>query len=244
MCILMAHEIGHFVLCENYDVYATLPFFIPAPTLIGTMGRVYSYQVAHPLRQALFESASPAISQGSLPPSRSCLSDCRVIAPFGMPRGKRIRDRLPAGVSSRVPDREAAHASGSRDEPVGCIHCHCRLGRNVRYRVNLYPRWTTGRRTHRVCGRATCAQAGYPAGDRCVEPAGAVWAAPFLCGRQQTLGLAGLAALGGDSRRHRMASPRCSSWPGLDRTRKWLSLVALLLLVLTFLPSPLVRAKL
>lgn len=36
--ILTAHEFGHYVLCVRRGVYATLPFFIPAPTLIGTMG--------------------------------------------------------------------------------------------------------------------------------------------------------------------------------------------------------------
>src|SRR5271165_6466135 len=38
MAILLAHELGHFFFCEKYAVNATLPFFIPAPTLIGTMG--------------------------------------------------------------------------------------------------------------------------------------------------------------------------------------------------------------
>jgi Zn-dependent protease len=36
--ILTAHELGHYILCVRRRVYATLPFFIPAPTLIGTLG--------------------------------------------------------------------------------------------------------------------------------------------------------------------------------------------------------------
>jgi membrane-associated protease RseP (regulator of RpoE activity) len=36
--ILTAHELGHYVLCVRRKVLATLPFFIPAPTLIGTLG--------------------------------------------------------------------------------------------------------------------------------------------------------------------------------------------------------------
>lgn len=36
--ILTAHELGHYVLCVRRGVFATLPFFIPAPTLIGTLG--------------------------------------------------------------------------------------------------------------------------------------------------------------------------------------------------------------
>ncbi|HET9836804.1 MAG TPA: site-2 protease family protein [Candidatus Angelobacter sp.] len=36
--ILLAHEMGHYVFCVLRRVFATLPFFIPAPTLIGTVG--------------------------------------------------------------------------------------------------------------------------------------------------------------------------------------------------------------
>src|SRR5258708_15761823 len=36
--ILTAHEFGHFILCVRRKVQATLPFFLPAPTLIGTFG--------------------------------------------------------------------------------------------------------------------------------------------------------------------------------------------------------------
>jgi len=36
--ILLAHEFGHFLTARYYRVDATLPFFLPAPTLIGTMG--------------------------------------------------------------------------------------------------------------------------------------------------------------------------------------------------------------
>ena len=36
--ILLSHELGHFLTCRYYNIDATLPFFIPAPTMIGTMG--------------------------------------------------------------------------------------------------------------------------------------------------------------------------------------------------------------
>jgi membrane-associated protease RseP (regulator of RpoE activity) len=38
MTILVGHELGHYLTCRRYDVAATLPYFIPAPTLIGTLG--------------------------------------------------------------------------------------------------------------------------------------------------------------------------------------------------------------
>jgi membrane-associated protease RseP (regulator of RpoE activity) len=36
--IFAAHEMGHYFFCVARRIFATLPFFIPAPTLIGTMG--------------------------------------------------------------------------------------------------------------------------------------------------------------------------------------------------------------
>jgi membrane-associated protease RseP (regulator of RpoE activity) len=38
MTILVGHELGHYLTCRRYGVVATLPYFIPAPTLIGTLG--------------------------------------------------------------------------------------------------------------------------------------------------------------------------------------------------------------
>jgi hypothetical protein len=38
MTILLGHELGHYLTCRRHGLSATLPFFIPAPTLVGTMG--------------------------------------------------------------------------------------------------------------------------------------------------------------------------------------------------------------
>lgn len=38
LAILLAHEFGHYIACWYYRIDATLPFFLPAPTLIGTFG--------------------------------------------------------------------------------------------------------------------------------------------------------------------------------------------------------------
>ncbi|MCP5005845.1 MAG: hypothetical protein GY941_18200, partial [Planctomycetes bacterium] len=38
--ILMAHEMGHFIMCRRHRVDATWPFFIPFPSLFGTLGAV------------------------------------------------------------------------------------------------------------------------------------------------------------------------------------------------------------
>jgi Zn-dependent protease len=55
MLILLAHEMGHYLYCERYGVWATLPFFIPAPTLIGTFGAFIRIRSPIRSRTALFD---------------------------------------------------------------------------------------------------------------------------------------------------------------------------------------------
>jgi membrane-associated protease RseP (regulator of RpoE activity) len=55
LTILLAHEMGHYLLCRYYGVRATLPFFIPAPTLIGTLGAVIRIKSPIRTRAALFD---------------------------------------------------------------------------------------------------------------------------------------------------------------------------------------------
>ncbi len=38
LAVLLTHEFGHYIAARYYHVDATLPFFLPAPTLIGTLG--------------------------------------------------------------------------------------------------------------------------------------------------------------------------------------------------------------
>ena len=38
MTILLSHEMGHYLTCRYYGISASLPYFIPAPTIVGTMG--------------------------------------------------------------------------------------------------------------------------------------------------------------------------------------------------------------
>jgi membrane-associated protease RseP (regulator of RpoE activity) len=38
LAILLAHECGHYLACLYYGVDASLPYFLPAPTLMGTFG--------------------------------------------------------------------------------------------------------------------------------------------------------------------------------------------------------------
>jgi membrane-associated protease RseP (regulator of RpoE activity) len=77
LAILLAHELGHYLTCRYYSLRVSYPYFIPAPTLIGTMGafiRIRSpmltramlldVAVAGPI--AGFVLAAPALAWGVL----------------------------------------------------------------------------------------------------------------------------------------------------------------------------------
>ncbi|MBI4466332.1 MAG: site-2 protease family protein [Acidobacteria bacterium] len=53
--ILLAHELGHYFACRHYGIVASYPYFLPAPTLIGTMGAFIRIQSPIVNRRALFD---------------------------------------------------------------------------------------------------------------------------------------------------------------------------------------------
>ena len=53
MAILLSHEFGHYFAAKKFGVSATLPYFIPFPSLIGTMGAVIKTRSPIPHRRAL-----------------------------------------------------------------------------------------------------------------------------------------------------------------------------------------------
>jgi membrane-associated protease RseP (regulator of RpoE activity) len=63
MTILLSHELGHYLMSRYHKVEATLPFFIPAPNLIGTFGAVIKMKSRVPDRRALLDigAAGPIV---------------------------------------------------------------------------------------------------------------------------------------------------------------------------------------
>lgn len=55
MTILLAHELGHFFACRHHHIRASYPFFIPAPTLIGTFGAFILIRSPIRTTRALFD---------------------------------------------------------------------------------------------------------------------------------------------------------------------------------------------
>ena len=55
MSILLAHELGHFFACRYYGIAASYPYFIPFPTIFGTMGAFIRIRSPILNRKALFD---------------------------------------------------------------------------------------------------------------------------------------------------------------------------------------------
>jgi membrane-associated protease RseP (regulator of RpoE activity) len=67
MLILTAHEMGHYLACRRYGISATLPFFIPAPTLIGTMGAFIRIRDPITRKRQLFDIGAAGPLAGFIP---------------------------------------------------------------------------------------------------------------------------------------------------------------------------------
>jgi membrane-associated protease RseP (regulator of RpoE activity) len=55
LTILLAHELGHYITCLRHGIDASLPYFLPAPTLIGTFGAFIRIRSPIYTRRALFD---------------------------------------------------------------------------------------------------------------------------------------------------------------------------------------------
>lgn len=123
LTILLAHELGHYFACRHHDIHSSYPFFIPAPTLIGTFGAFIL--IRSPIRssRALFDVgasgplvgflfALPALAYGVLHarviPSLPFDANADVV--FGVP----LILRLMTGIV-----QPNAHASELLLHPVG-----------------------------------------------------------------------------------------------------------------------------
>jgi len=55
LLILLAHEWGHYVACHRSRVIASLPYFLPSPTLFGTLGAFIRIRSPIYTRRSLFD---------------------------------------------------------------------------------------------------------------------------------------------------------------------------------------------
>jgi len=57
LTVLLAHELGHYLVCRFYGVDASLPYFMPAPVLIGTFGAFIRIRAPIYSKRTLFDIA-------------------------------------------------------------------------------------------------------------------------------------------------------------------------------------------
>ena len=224
MAILFAHEMGHYVACMRYRVYATLPFFIPAPTLIGTLGAFIRIKSPIRSRQALFDIgiagpiagfvlAVPAMLVGLMLSKHAPELAARSELQFNSPLIFQLASwAIP---SLRYPMSEIYFHPIAVAAWVGMFMTALNLlpggqldGGHIVYAV--WPRW------HRRIS-AYLVLALVPMG-LFFWAGWLVWAAILM-----TFGM-----------RH----PMVPAEPGLDGKRKWIAMFGLLMFVLTILPTP------
>lgn len=225
MAILLTHEMGHYLYCVRYGVNATLPFFIPAPTLIGTLGAFIRIKSPIRSRAQLFDIGIAGPIAGfvaatvtllfALPLSKP-LADPAAYRDFGLPLIFKVVHALlgtvrlvPAGSIENLTLHPTAIAAW-----VGMFATALNLlpggqldGGHIVYALSPH--------RHRWISRLTIAALillvffwyGW-----------AIWAA--------LLSISGM--------RH----PQVAPWPHINGKRRWLALMAMLLLILTFVPEP------
>lgn len=58
MIILLVHEMGHYLNAKDHGIDTSLPYFIPLPVFIGTMGAVMFFKSRIPNRNALMDTGA------------------------------------------------------------------------------------------------------------------------------------------------------------------------------------------
>jgi membrane-associated protease RseP (regulator of RpoE activity) len=226
MLILLVHELGHYLCCQYYGVYATLPFFIPAPTLIGTLGAFIRIRSPIRSRTALFDIGIAGPIAGFLVATTVLL--------FAMPL-------------SRMMPVSAAHSDIDLGYPlifrlawyVLPVSAHVSAAYGIYFHPTAIAAWvgmfatalnllpggqldgghivfSIAPRAHKVISRLTILAL--------IPMALYFWAGWLIW--------AVLLRISG------MRHPMVAEWPQVAGARRWLALFAFIMLVLTFAPAP------
>src|SRR5690348_923731 len=230
MLILLAHEMGHYLYCRYYEVSATLPFFVPFPSLIGTLGAFIRIRSPIRSRSALFDIGIAGPIAGFVPACAALavgLSLSRVAGPslapspdIGFPLVFRLTNWLLHGNHAVPLDRLYLHpvaiaawvgmfATALNLLPGGQLD-----GGHIVFSVS--PRW------HRTISTLT---------TLILIPLSLYrWMGWLLWA--VVLRITGM--------RH----PIVPEYPGITRDRRWMAVVAVIMLALTFTPTPITNSSL
>ena len=103
--ILLGHEFGHYLTCRHYHINASLPYFIPAPTLIGTLGAFIKIKSPITRKQHLFDIGIAGPLAGfllSFPALAYGLSLSKVIPPLAKGEGLMFGEPLLLKIIGRM----------------------------------------------------------------------------------------------------------------------------------------------
>src|SRR5437764_7246609 len=232
--ILTAHELGHYVLCVRRKVFATWPFFIPAPTLIGTLGAFIRIKSPIRSRTALFDI-------GIAGPIAGFVVALAVLA-FAMPHSKVIT--IPSASSDIQLGYPLVFRVIWAIIPTATLHSSRAL-HSVYFPPTVIAAWVgmfatalnllpggqldgghivfaLAPRAHRIVSRLTILAL--------IPMAIYFWLGWLVW--------AVLLRISG------MRHPMVADWPGISGARRWLAVFALLMLVLTLTPAPFAHSSL
>jgi hypothetical protein len=233
MLILLAHEMGHYLYCRYYGVYATLPFFIPAPTLIGTLGAFIRIRSPIRSRSALFDI-------GIAGPIAGFVAALTVLV-FALPHSKIMASN---GVASEIQlgypiifhlAWAVIPPAGARGSSLQGIYLHptaiaAWVGMFATA-LNLLPGgqldgghivFAMAPRAHKIVSRVTILTL--------IPLAFYFWVGWIIW--------AILLRISG------MRHPVVPEWPGVTGARRWVALFGLVMLILTLTPAPFAHSSL
>lgn len=229
MLILFAHEMGHYLFCRYYRVNATLPFFVPFPSLFGTMGAFIRIKSPIPSRSALFDIGIAGPIAGFIFALPALAIGLRLSQPI---RGISLLPEVELGyplvfqLMNRLMDRTTSTLAGVNLHPIA-IAAWVGMFATA---LNLLPggQLDGGHILHSVSPRL----------HKMVSGLTILVLIPLaIYGWVGWLLWAVLLALSG------LRHPQIADRRGIGRGRMWLALFALLMLLLTFTPTPILHSS-
>jgi membrane-associated protease RseP (regulator of RpoE activity) len=122
LSILLAHELGHHFTCRYYGIEASYPYFIPAPTLIGTMGAFIRIKTPITTRRALFDVGISGPLAGfivALPALVVATLKCQAVIPASFPDSITLGNPLAITLLGKIL-RPGLNPGSISLQPVGC----------------------------------------------------------------------------------------------------------------------------
>jgi membrane-associated protease RseP (regulator of RpoE activity) len=122
LSILLAHELGHYFTCRYYHIQASYPYFIPAPTLIGTMGAFIRIKTPITTRRALFDVGISGPLAGfivAIPALIMATLNSQAVVPVNLPDTITLGNPLTITLLGKILRPGLSPASISL-QPIGC----------------------------------------------------------------------------------------------------------------------------